>query len=119
MDAWLFTVVYANPNATMKKQCFDGIAQLAGSIRRPWMVIGDFNEILLTTEKVGGAAADSNRISRFGRWVQKCQLIDLGSKGPRFTWRGGVRNGYYRCMNAWTGVLGILSGDKCIRMQMF
>ena len=23
-------------------------------------------------------------------------MIDLGSKGPRFTWRGGVRNGYGR-----------------------
>lgn len=25
-DAWLFTVVYANPNPILKKQCFDGVA---------------------------------------------------------------------------------------------
>ena len=95
-DSWLFTVVYANPNAILKKQCFDEVANLARNIRGPWMVIGDFNEILIASEKVGGAGVDNQRISRFAMWVQECQLIDLGSKGPRYTWRGGVRNGYGR-----------------------
>lgn len=39
---------------------------------------------------------DNQRISRFAKWVQECQLIDFGSKCPRFTWRGDVRNGYGR-----------------------
>ena len=54
-DAWLFTVVYANPNAILKKQCFDEVAQLARNIAKSWMVVGDFNEILMATEKVGGS----------------------------------------------------------------
>ena len=95
-DSWLFTVVYANPNNELKKQCFKEVAQLVGSIRMSWMVIGDFNEILMASEKVGGARVDNQRIYRFAKWVQDCQLIDLGSKGPKFTWRGGVRNGYGR-----------------------
>lgn len=33
------------------------------------MVIGDFNKILLATEKVGGVVVDNQRISRFARWV--------------------------------------------------
>ena len=49
-----FTVVYANPNSTLKKQCFEEVAQLARIIRKPWMVIGDFNEILMAAEKIGG-----------------------------------------------------------------
>ena len=95
-EKWLFTVVYANPNAILKKQCFEEVANLASVIRLPWMVIGDFNEILMANEKMGGVAVDNQRCYRFARWVQECKLIDLGSKGPKFTWRGGCRNGYGR-----------------------
>ena len=38
------------------------------------MVIGDFNEILMATEEVGKAVVDNQRIARFARWVQECQL---------------------------------------------
>ena len=92
-EEWIFTVVYANPNAELKRQCFEKIVQLARRVSLPWMVIGDFNEVLLASEKVGGAGVDHRRIYRFAKWVQNCQLIDMGSKGPKFTWRGGVRNG--------------------------
>eukprot|EP00258_Populus_trichocarpa_P027694 XP_024443713.1 uncharacterized protein LOC112324533 [Populus trichocarpa] len=95
-EAWLFTVVYANPNAILKKQCFEEVANLARNVRLPWMVIGDFNEILMATEKSGGVGVDNRRIHRFAKWVQECKLIDLGSKGPKYTWRGGIRNGYMR-----------------------
>ena len=78
-------MVYVNPNITLKQQCFGKVAQLASNIRNPWMVIGDFNEILLASEKVGGTPVDYRRIARFAEWVQDCHLIDLGSKGPRFT----------------------------------
>uniref|UniRef100_A0A6N2N2Q5 Endonuclease/exonuclease/phosphatase domain-containing protein n=1 Tax=Salix viminalis TaxID=40686 RepID=A0A6N2N2Q5_SALVM len=91
-EKWLFTVVYANPNAILKKQCFEEVAKLASGVRLPWMVIGDFNEILMADEKIRGAAVDNQRCYHFARWVQECQLIDLGSKGPKFTWRGGCRN---------------------------
>ena len=53
-DEWMFTVVYANPILTLKKQCFEEVAQLARNITKPWMVIGDFNEILSAAEKIGG-----------------------------------------------------------------
>ena len=65
IDEWVFTVVYANPNITLKQQCFEKVAQLARNIRTPWMVIGDFNEILLASEKVGGAPVDHRRIAWF------------------------------------------------------
>lgn len=43
--------MYANPNVILKKQCFDEVANLARNIRMSWMVIGDFNEILMASEK--------------------------------------------------------------------
>ena len=35
MDEWVFMVVYANPNITLKNQCFEEVAQLARNIRKP------------------------------------------------------------------------------------
>ena len=34
------------------------------------------------------------RCSRFGNWVQNCGLINLGSVGPKYTWRGPICRGY-------------------------
>lgn len=52
------------------------------------------NEILVASEKEGGVTVDVRRCIRFGRWVQNCGLIDLGSNGPKFTWRGAERRDY-------------------------
>ena len=68
-DLWMFTVVYANPNVILKKQCFNEVVQLTSNIRKPCMVIGDFNEILMATEKIEGAEVDHHRITWFAKWV--------------------------------------------------
>ena len=36
------------------------------------------------------------RCLSFNKWVQECRLIDLGSLGPKFTWRGAKNRGYER-----------------------
>jgi hypothetical protein len=60
------------------------------------MVIGDFNKILTAAEKMGGALVDMRKCLRFNRWIQDCGLLDLGSVGPKFTWRGHESRGYGR-----------------------
>jgi hypothetical protein len=49
-------------------------SQLTG---KETMLLGDFNEILSCSEKVGGEPADMRRCIRFGKWVQDCGLMDL------------------------------------------
>ncbi|PKI62440.1 hypothetical protein CRG98_017246 [Punica granatum] len=61
-----------------------------------WLVLGDFNEIASTEEKRGGAPFDPNRAARFHEVLEQLSLLDLGSTGPRFTWRGAARGGYDR-----------------------
>jgi hypothetical protein len=58
--------------------------------------VTSINEILVASEKEGGVTVDVRRCIRFGRWVQNCGLIDLGSNGPKFTWRGAERRDYVR-----------------------
>lgn len=45
------TTVYVYPQTTHKRQCFDNIKELARNMKKPWCIIGDFNEILSEEEK--------------------------------------------------------------------
>ncbi|GER38247.1 serine-aspartate repeat-containing protein E [Striga asiatica] len=46
-----------------------------------------------STEKLGGSGLAVNRCLRFNRMIDQCGLIDLGYKGPTFTWQGTCRGG--------------------------
>ena len=50
-----------------------------------WVLMGDFNDMLLNDEKLGGLLVNRTRISAFRNCMDKCGLIDLGFHGPRFT----------------------------------
>ncbi|KAK0576526.1 hypothetical protein LWI29_019063 [Acer saccharum] len=52
----------------------------------PWVCGGDFNELLSTTEKLGGSEKTIRDIIRFRQVVDDCGLIDLGFSRPKFTW---------------------------------
>jgi len=67
------------------KECVEEIGLLANSIASLWLMIGDLNEIVLISEKVGGATANVRKCLRFGKWEQNCGLIDLDSGGPKYT----------------------------------
>lgn len=54
------------------------------------MLAGDFNDIMSATEQQGGGMVSENKCKKFRDNIDKCQLIDMGSEGPRFTWRGPI-----------------------------
>ncbi|XP_075666319.1 uncharacterized protein LOC142636117 [Castanea sativa] len=54
----------------------------------PWMCAGDFNEILLLHEKLGGAPRSETAMREFREVVDDCGFMDLGYMGRKFTWRG-------------------------------
>lgn len=54
---------------------------------RPWLCLGDFNEILMTMEKAGGAARPQHYLDGFWEALQTCELGDIGFEGDIFTWR--------------------------------
>uniref|UniRef100_A0A453A1Z5 Reverse transcriptase domain-containing protein n=3 Tax=Aegilops tauschii subsp. strangulata TaxID=200361 RepID=A0A453A1Z5_AEGTS len=54
---------------------------------RPWLCLGDFNEILTSLEKAGGAARPQHYLDGFREALQICELGDIGFEGDIFTWR--------------------------------
>lgn len=67
------------------------------------MIIGDFNAILSSNEKVKGLSP-SKRCSHFGDFVNNTELDDLGFRGSLFTWyRGNLFERHNRALGnkAW------------------
>lgn len=49
--------------------------------------MGDFNQVLSAADKMGGNLPNQNGLSSFHNMLTDCGLVDLGFKGPKFTWR--------------------------------
>ncbi|RYQ96673.1 hypothetical protein Ahy_B08g092519 [Arachis hypogaea] len=64
-----------------------GSLELAWSISNmPWLVFGDFNQILEQKEKTGGLPVTYSQMKGFQEVLQMNQLLDLGFVGHSFTW---------------------------------
>jgi hypothetical protein len=65
---------------------------LKGNNDLPWVMMGEFNEILYLHEKEGGNPRSQQYMSAFREALLDCKLEDLGFIGDNFTWhRGRIR----------------------------
>ena len=73
------------PNLRNKDWLWDSLQKEAAEHSLPWLVTGDFNEVGSQSEKYGGQV-NHLRCYKFNSVLNACNLIDLGFKGPRYTW---------------------------------
>lgn len=52
---YMVIVVYASTNIVLRRDLWSKVVNLSYSYQLPWMVLRDFNSILSSQEKVGGA----------------------------------------------------------------
>ncbi|CAN1189278.1 hypothetical protein LINPERHAP2_LOCUS39802 [Linum perenne] len=62
------------------------MADLAQSVSKAWLTLGDFNAMVDSTEKLGGASFNIVPAREFRDCISECSLIDMGFSGPKFTW---------------------------------
>ena len=55
----------------------------------PWVIAGDFNKPLIGADKFGDRVVSVNRALLFKDCLDKCNMVDLGFSGSRFTWTNG------------------------------
>ncbi|PNX93586.1 ribonuclease H, partial [Trifolium pratense] len=84
-DSWLLTGMYASPIYTKRLELWQHLISLNANFVGPWMVIGDFNEIILPNEQKGGNFSQ-NRADALLRVVEECQFVDIATTGNKYTW---------------------------------
>uniref|UniRef100_A0A803PE03 Reverse transcriptase domain-containing protein n=1 Tax=Cannabis sativa TaxID=3483 RepID=A0A803PE03_CANSA len=68
-----------------REELWGDLEKLAAGIQEPWIVLGDFNEILYANERVG-RKAHSNPSQRLRDCMEVCEMIDLKYSDSFFTW---------------------------------
>uniref|UniRef100_A0A8I6WN89 Endonuclease/exonuclease/phosphatase domain-containing protein n=1 Tax=Hordeum vulgare subsp. vulgare TaxID=112509 RepID=A0A8I6WN89_HORVV len=86
---WQFRGFYGYPNWADRKSSWDDIRNLHSKGDHPWVVMGDFNEILYPSEKEGGNARPNVMMRDFCECLIDCGLGHLGYIGDPFTWSRG------------------------------
>ncbi|KAF8048826.1 hypothetical protein N665_2389s0003 [Sinapis alba] len=72
--------------------------QRIGSTRNgPWLLVGDFNEILNNSEKEGGPAREESSFTDFRNMFITCNLRDVRSVGDKFSWVGKRKTHVIKC----------------------
>jgi ribonuclease HI len=84
--SWLLSSIYASPRFLERKLLWNNLSQVATLHNLPWLLVGDFNEVLSSDDKFGGLPVRLGRSQLFNNCLNDCGMIDLGFHGPRFTW---------------------------------
>ncbi|XP_075665186.1 uncharacterized protein LOC142634819 [Castanea sativa] len=84
--AWLFSAIYASLRSEGRQILWNNLSKVVELHNKPWIMAGDFNEPLLDGDKFGGRGASLNRSLVFKECLDRCNVIDMGFSGPRYTW---------------------------------
>ncbi|PNX73217.1 ribonuclease H [Trifolium pratense] len=93
---WFFTATYASPNEENRRILWNDLKDIADSMQSSWLLAGDFNDILGSHEKKGGAPVSLRKCNKFRERMEACNVFDIGAVGPKFTWRGPIYQGGQR-----------------------
>lgn len=83
---WYFTGFYGFSEQNLRYRSWELLHLLETRNSPPWLVGGDFDKILSEGEKQGGGVQAQGLMDGFRDALEDCHLLDLGFKGPTFTW---------------------------------
>lgn len=96
---WQFTGFYDNPVMAKRIYSWNLLRSLTSSSSIPWVVGGDFNELLSVGEKESGPIRLINQTPEFREMVGNYNLRDLGFSGNQFTWLTTRLRGIRECLD--------------------
>ncbi|GMI87724.1 hypothetical protein HRI_002441700 [Hibiscus trionum] len=86
---WRCTGFYGAPEEHLREASWDLLRLLNDSPEVPWLVMGDFNEIMYANEKQGGLRRSERQMAKFREVLFYCSLSDIGYSGSWYTWERG------------------------------
>ena len=87
--------MYGEAQVMERYETWDTLCSIVGVSNLPWMVFGDFNEVLVQAEHDGVNLRAHGQMQGFRDALDVCGLIDLGFKGRMWTFEKRVAGGSY------------------------
>jgi hypothetical protein len=86
---WKFMGFYRHPNVSKRHDAWGLFWYLATLDPATWLCARDFDEIADLSKIFGGAGRAARQMNAFRETLAHCELLDLGSRGPIYTWNNG------------------------------
>ncbi|XP_019154282.1 PREDICTED: uncharacterized protein LOC109150753 [Ipomoea nil] len=86
---WRMTCFYGFPQRHRRREAWQLLSGLKEKSALPWVVVGDFNDLLYQHEKRGGNPHPVGLLRGFGDTVHNCGLVQLPMRCHQFTWEKG------------------------------
>ncbi|KAL8158974.1 hypothetical protein V2J09_000511 [Rumex salicifolius] len=80
---WLLSSIYASPRLENRDELWSRLIDFDRLNQCLWLLIWDFNETRLLSERIGNSDEMHRRCTRFSRWIDKMCLLELGYNGQR------------------------------------
>lgn len=87
--SWRLTCYYGFPERERRQEAWNFIRMLASKSQLPWCIIGDFNDILYSSDKKGRHTHPQNLMNGFRSAIEDCSLLEIDLTGGEFTWEKG------------------------------
>ncbi|XP_074298355.1 uncharacterized protein LOC141629215 [Silene latifolia] len=78
-------MVYGFNRLAERATLWQSIKSMKNVVRGPWVVMGDFNNVLAMNERIGSEVTDAE-VRDFHECVDYCGLCDIPAQGAFFTW---------------------------------
>ncbi|XP_019150943.1 PREDICTED: uncharacterized protein LOC109147742 [Ipomoea nil] len=83
---WHFTGYYGFSDTGRRREAWQMLRRLAGESLLPWVIMGDYNDLLHQSDKRGRAPHPPWQINGFRDAVADCGLLEMPFDGVQFTW---------------------------------
>ncbi|KAL6190587.1 hypothetical protein ACLB2K_036981 [Fragaria x ananassa] len=86
IKSWVHTFVYAYPAKKMQLDLWNEIETLKPQNDDSWVLMGDFNNVASSEEKIGGRDPNTVYMHNFVRFLNYINVTSLLAEGLPFTW---------------------------------
>ncbi|XP_058775952.1 uncharacterized protein LOC131650248 [Vicia villosa] len=80
------TSIYAQNQLIHRKKLWEDIQNVGSIINRPWIIIGDYNNVLKITDRIGGNEVQEAEYRDLEQMMENLGLYEHETKGDHFTW---------------------------------
>ena len=84
--SWLLSAIYASPKFKNRCILWDKLKKVSDHHDLLWILIGNFNDMIEESEKLGGNPLSVRRVREYRECMDHRNLLDLGFSVPKFTW---------------------------------